>query len=886
MKKNTVQKMFFGISMFIVIMLALFLLPDRVEAAAKKIPVGGTMVKVNEAYVSRKSNSVNTKTVFYKAKSKSGTKKTLASIKKRVEFAVTDGNYIYFDTGENAYGSAVGRYKAVKIWKMSIATGKKTAVAVVKNTDTYGFDVEYVQSYGKYVYFYLWSDIGNVHATRLVQVNLSNGSKKEYSIHAVGYQGHFFNSRYMVVYKASGVQSFIDFATGKKTVITKNGPNVFWSDFQPNSDFPGDPLTLKGEYVYYFEKSSDGKGALVGLYNMKTQAKKYLTGVLPHFKADPVSGTFFARAFPEYAEYSLNNQFYRYYYASKKELKISQTTSLFESNKVELSVWAPQEDYDSGWIYRVCEAFRKAHPEWVITYNYFVVAEGDAKAYMDNPEGRADVYMYANDQIPELVSLNALKKLQEASVKSVKEWNSSALVNTVTYKGGVYGIPMTSNAWFMYYNKKIFSESDVKSLGGMLKKGKVSFPLNNSWYFASFYLANGCTLFGKNGTDASQGIRFGGDAGTAVTKYLVNLVSNKNFVNDANGSGLDGFAKGKVGAFFSGAWDYKNAVKAIGTSNLGICAAPTITINGEKKRMKAFLGCKAVGVNPYTKYPKAAEALALYMGSAKVQKLRFTLEGTIPTNGNVSVGGNALAKAQMDAQSYASVVQPVFSEMSNYWDPAAAMANEILDKKVTANNAVAKTKAMNDAMNGKRIDEGKLYVDTIAAYDNLMKKGAAEWHQESEGRATYYAVEDIDGNGIKELILRYEAPYECHMTNSDSGMGETTAVYTIKDGEVKAVIKANYGQTGGRSSFVRIYRGSNLINRGWSHEPLDHIFYNYHDGILDSQPAISMTGSDSMEIWWMQYEGFEGQTDQGSWMAMYNSLTGNDTGYSMTLYKP
>ena len=99
-------------------------------------------------------------------------------------------------------------------------------------------------------------------------------------------------------------------------------------------------------------------------------------------------------------------------------------------------------------------------------------------------------------------------------------------------------------------------------------------------------------------------------------------------------------------------------------------------------------------------------------------------------------------------------------------------------------------------------------------------------------------------------------------------------------------IKANYGQTGGRSSFVRTYRGSNLINRGWSHEPLDHIFYNYHDGILDSQPAISMTGSDSMKIWWMQYEGFEGQTDQGSWMAMYNSLTGNDTGYSMTIYKP
>ena len=48
----------------------------------------------------------------------------------------------------------------------------------------------------------------------------------------------------------------------------------------------------------------------------------------------------------------------------------------------------------------------------------------------------------------------------------------------------------TTNTWFMYYNKKTFTEDDVKSLDTMLEKGKVSFPLTNSWYIAAFYLVN------------------------------------------------------------------------------------------------------------------------------------------------------------------------------------------------------------------------------------------------------------------------------------------------------------------------------------------------------------------------------------------------------------
>ena len=168
----------------------------------------------------------------------------------------------------------------------------------------------------------------------------------------------------------------------------------------------------------------------------------------------------------------------------------------------------------------------------------------------------------------------------------------------------------------MFYNKDIFSEDDVKSLDTMLEKGVVSFPLNNSWYFVAPYAANGCTLFGEDGTDEAAGIQFGGEAGTAVTKALIALVANKNFKNDANGSGLSGFGDGSVGAFFSGTWDYNNALEQLGgdESKLGICACPTMKIDGEDKQMKAFAGSKAIGVNPHSANPQVAVALAAYLG--------------------------------------------------------------------------------------------------------------------------------------------------------------------------------------------------------------------------------------------------------------------------------
>ena len=219
-----------------------------------------------------------------------------------------------------------------------------------------------------------------------------------------------------------------------------------------------------------------------------------------------------------------------------------------EAVDVTVTVWGPQEDQsdDNGkWLQTQCEAFAAAHPEWNITFNYGVCSEGDAKTNIGtDPSAGADVYLFANDQIPDLIKAGGISELGGSNVDTMKSNNSETTVNTVTYEGSVYGFPFTGNTWFMYYDKSVFSDEDIKSLDAMLEKGKVAFPLDNSWYIAAFYVANGCTLFGEDGGDAAAGFDFSGEKAAQVTDYLVDLVANPNF---ANGRGCEGILLRHVG---------------------------------------------------------------------------------------------------------------------------------------------------------------------------------------------------------------------------------------------------------------------------------------------------------------------------------------------------
>lgn len=376
---------------------------------------------------------------------------------------------------------------------------------------------------------------------------------------------------------------------------------------------------------------------------------------------------------------------------------------------VRLMVWSPSEDQskDSGeWLQTCCESFAAMHPEWDITFVYGVADEATAAATVaQDPEASADVFMYANDNLTVMTDAQALAKFGGKYADEIKATSSATLLDSVTLDGELYGIPYTTNTWYMYYDKRVFSEEDVKSLEAMLEKGVISFPFTNSWYLPSFYVGNGCTLFG-DGTQEELGVDFGGENAVEVTNYLIDLFNNPNFVVDADGSGMAGLRDGSINAIFTGSWD-SGSIREILGENMGAAALPTYNLNGETKQMYAYAGSKAIGVNAHSEYMVPAVELAIYLGSAEAQKLHYDLRSTIPCNTELladpSIQNDPVVLAQNDTFDRTSILQPFVSQMNNCWTPVENMGKAIRNGTTTHENAEEQTQAMNEPMNSNGI---------------------------------------------------------------------------------------------------------------------------------------------------------------------------------------
>ncbi|MCD8143611.1 MAG: extracellular solute-binding protein [Clostridiales bacterium] len=380
-----------------------------------------------------------------------------------------------------------------------------------------------------------------------------------------------------------------------------------------------------------------------------------------------------------------------------------------ETESVRLMVWSPSEDQseDSGaWLQTCCENFAALHPEWDITFVYGVADEATAAdSVAQDPEASADVFMYANDNITTLTDAQAIAKFGGIYEEEIRATTSEALLDSVTLDGYLYGVPYTSNTWFLYYDTSVFTEEDVQSLDAMLEKGVVSFPFTNSWYLPAFYIGNGCTLFG-DGTQEELGVDFGGENAVEVTNYLVDLLANPNFVVDADGSGIAGLRDGSISAMFSGSWDYESVKEILG-DNLGAAALPTYELNGETKQMYAYAGSKAIGVNAHSEYMVAAVELAIYLGSAECQLLHYQLRSVIPCNTDLleqeDIQNDPVVIAQNNTFDYTSILQPFVSAMGNCWTPVENMGKSIRNGTTTHDNAEEQTVAMNEAMNSNGI---------------------------------------------------------------------------------------------------------------------------------------------------------------------------------------
>jgi arabinogalactan oligomer/maltooligosaccharide transport system substrate-binding protein len=351
---------------------------------------------------------------------------------------------------------------------------------------------------------------------------------------------------------------------------------------------------------------------------------------------------------------------------------------------VALKVWGSQDD--QAMLAEMVDAYKAANPDKAFDITFGVVGEPDAKAkYLEDPAAAADVFAFADDQLPALVSADALYEVTR-NKDAIVEANIPSSINAGTAGGELYAYPMTAdNGYFLYYDKSVISEEQAKSLDGILEAAqaagkKMFMDVSNGWYIASFFLGVGAEL--RVGEDGVIICDFNSEAGVAAGEAIKAFTAHPAFLTGDDAI-LTGGMGDTVAAGVSGAWN-ADAIKGKLGDNYAATKLPTFTVNGEQVQMGSFAGFKLVGVNTLTAFPEEAMDLAEWLTNEENQLKRFEVRGLGPSNINVAASEAVQANIALAALAeQAPFASSQAAGLDKYWTPAEAFGTTMEAKDYT-----------------------------------------------------------------------------------------------------------------------------------------------------------------------------------------------------------
>ena len=360
-----------------------------------------------------------------------------------------------------------------------------------------------------------------------------------------------------------------------------------------------------------------------------------------------------------------------------------------------LTIWAPENQQEL--LKKQAEEFKAAYPDYA-DYEIVVQLVGDDVAkdeILKDVDAAGDVFCLASDQIASMVDAGAIAKLGGEAETLVKEKMAPSVVTTVTIDGSIYAVPYTHNTFYMYYDKSIMTEEDLKSLDTIMAKdtpdGVYNFLFDGGggWKLGAWYYGAGCSVYGMDGSDVAAGCDFNNETGVAVTKYLAEM-----HASDKLALGLDVtelISNHKLGAWFGGDWELNGFTEALG-EDLGYTTIPTMGINGEQVQMKSFYSSKVMGVNAKSKNPAAAVAFVTFVNSAEQQAARFEATSVIPSNSEAAdtdaVKSSPLAAVIMEESNNCAIMQPYTKEFGDvYWNACTTLCDALKSGELKVDNA-------------------------------------------------------------------------------------------------------------------------------------------------------------------------------------------------------
>ncbi len=352
---------------------------------------------------------------------------------------------------------------------------------------------------------------------------------------------------------------------------------------------------------------------------------------------------------------------------------------------IPLRVWVG-DNADVAWMEQVIRDFEAAHPDRKYDIQIGVQNEGDAsKVILADVGSAADVFTFADDQMPSLLQAGALMPLQQHA-EMIRTSHLSGAVDAATGTDGqIYAYPATAdNGYFLFYNAKHIARQDAESFESLLDRAaglgkRVAFPLSNAWYLYSFFkgagldvtlapdgVSNVCTW---NATDTPI-------TGVQVMESVMKLAQHPGFVDADSDAFVAGLKDGSIIAGVSGTWNAAVARQIWGV-DYAAAKLPTYQADGQEVQMHSFAGYKLVGVNAYSAHVGDAMDLAAFMTSEEAQTDRFRMRRQGPSHLKALNDPEVRREPAILALEEQSPYAHVQRVGAKYWDAAAALGKII-----------------------------------------------------------------------------------------------------------------------------------------------------------------------------------------------------------------
>lgn len=316
------------------------------------------------------------------------------------------------------------------------------------------------------------------------------------------------------------------------------------------------------------------------------------------------------------------------------------------------------------------------------------------------PRGKGpDLFIYAQDRLGGWIEAGKTVEPVDFFVdKPVKDRLLPGMLDAMTYKGGIYGLPINYKMTTLIYNKDLV-KTPPKTTDEMVKLAK---SLTNAqsgryglayWYTNFYFHSALMNAFGGSVFDKDGKLVVNSPANIASLNQMMTWYKKDGIMPTEPSEALIAamFNEGKAAMVINGPWFVGDIDKKI---NVGF--APLPIVDAAKKPMRPWMTIEGAYVAASSTKKEGAYELAKYLTSEEAG-LVLAVEGRqLHTNKNVynnpKVSGDPVLKAFRDQLENADPM-PNRPEMTMVWSPATTAMNKIVKGNATVEAALKEAAA-------------------------------------------------------------------------------------------------------------------------------------------------------------------------------------------------